>query len=136
MQKLQHSMVKPTRQRILAQQKGRCAICEINVLAESKTTTLDHDHETGVVRGVLCNNCNGLEGKVKNAATRAKREGTYLEWLEKLVLYLQKHASNQTNLIHPTHKTPLEKKAALAKRAAARRNTVTKRKPVAKSTDT
>src|SRR5271166_3229682 len=38
---------------LVAQQKGLCAICG-NGLA----TDIDHDHETGSVRGLLCNNCN------------------------------------------------------------------------------
>ena len=128
MQKLQHSMVKTTRQRYLALQKGRCAICNIHIIDAAKTCALDHDHDTGIVRGVLCNNCNGLEGKVRSAATRAKREGTYLEWLEKLVQYLQHHSENRTNLIHPTHKTPLEKQQALLKRRRAKAATARKAK--------
>lgn len=126
MQKLQNSMVAPTRARILALQKGCCAVCGINCLKENKTTTLDHDHETGVVRGVLCNNCNGLEGKVKNSANRAKRDGTYLDWLKRLVAYLEHHSVPRTNLLHPTHKSLEEKRVLKNKRARLKRAAIKK----------
>ena len=38
---------------MLADQQGRCAIC-----GEAVTLVVDHNHETGEVRGLLCSNCN------------------------------------------------------------------------------
>jgi hypothetical protein len=38
---------------LLEGQGGRCAICR-----ERPPTDTDHDHLTGVVRGLLCNACN------------------------------------------------------------------------------
>lgn len=83
--------------------------------------TLDHDHDTGALRGVLCNNCNGNEGRIKKRALSAKRDGTYLEWLEKLVKYLRSHQEKQTTLLHPTHKSNDEKREARNKKARQRR---------------
>jgi hypothetical protein len=42
--------------RLLAAQGGHCAICE----ATPKTRRLhvDHNHRTGLVRGLLCHRCN------------------------------------------------------------------------------
>lgn len=37
------------------QQEGRCAICE---RIPDETLCLDHDHDTGEVRGLLCRKCN------------------------------------------------------------------------------
>jgi hypothetical protein len=37
----------------------RCAICSQDVRGQGVT---DHDHGTGMVRGVLCRSCNTLEG--------------------------------------------------------------------------
>lgn len=42
---------------LLKSQKGVCAICGGNNLDE-KRLSVDHDHNTGEVRGLLCNTCN------------------------------------------------------------------------------
>lgn len=39
-------------------QRGRCAICKSELDFMSKDTCVDHDHATGVIRGVLCSRCN------------------------------------------------------------------------------
>jgi len=39
-------------------QDGRCAICEV----EGQELVTDHDHSTGLVRGLLCRSCNTREG--------------------------------------------------------------------------
>ena len=43
---------------LVAWQQGRCAVCGKPLDEEC----LDHDHDTGRVRGVLCFSCNSLEG--------------------------------------------------------------------------
>lgn len=47
--------------RIYKSQGGRCAICR-NECPTGKELAIDHCHETGVVRGLLCINCNQLIG--------------------------------------------------------------------------
>lgn len=119
------------RARILLAQKqgGRCAICgtALSTLAD-KDACLDHDHKTGLVRGVLCRNCNGIEGKIFNLANRAKRDGTVPEWLTKLLAYYQYHATNPTRAIHPTHKTDEEKRVRRNALARKRRATTKAKK--------
>jgi len=44
---------KAARAHFLAEQKGRCAIC-----GEVKKLCIDHDHKTGLLRGLLCTGCN------------------------------------------------------------------------------
>lgn len=121
MQRLSNSMVALVRTKLLAAQQGLCAICGIEITKEGKTPTLDHNHTTGVCRGVLCNNCNGLEGKINNIANRAKRERTTLEWLESLLAYLKHHTVNRTGYLHPTHRTAEEKRILTNKRARLKR---------------
>ncbi len=59
---------------ILEKQNYSCGICHKHKSNFSKEFAVDHNHETGVVRGLLCDNCNkglGLLGdnmvSVKNA---------------------------------------------------------------------
>lgn len=52
---------------LYAAQSGLCAICHEPESIEVKkrnpwTLAVDHDHETGAIRGLLCNRCNYLEG--------------------------------------------------------------------------
>ena len=49
-------------------QGGRCAICE---RAASKLQ-VDHDHVTGLVRGMLCFNCNAGLGQVSDSVGHLK----------------------------------------------------------------
>jgi Recombination endonuclease VII len=71
---------------------------------------LDHDHYTGVVRGVLCRNCNGMEGKIKNLAVRGKRALSIMQYLANIVRYWVYHSVDRTGLVHPTHLTDDEKR--------------------------
>ena len=127
-QKLTKAQVAPIRKAISAKQGDKCALCGCdfnertvkNGKAKAKyTRTLDHCHQKGHIREVLCNNCNGREGEIFNRANRCKRDGTPAEWLQKLVDYWLKHEQPQTPYIHPDHKTAEDKR--VSKNAAARR---------------
>jgi hypothetical protein len=51
---------------LLAAQGGCCAICPRDLTDVSpKSRHVDHDHETGAVRGVLCNGCNTTLGRIE-----------------------------------------------------------------------
>lgn len=45
-------------------QKGCCAICKRN--PDKKRLSVDHDHATGKIRGLLCRSCNWLIGNAKD----------------------------------------------------------------------
>ena len=64
----------------LAQQGGGCAICETkNPNHFSGRFQVDHDHQTGAVRGLLCSGCNGGLGLFKDDAERLKAAIDYLQ---------------------------------------------------------
>lgn len=43
---------------ILARQGGVCAICETDDTGHMDWFSVDHDHKTGHIRGLLCHSCN------------------------------------------------------------------------------
>lgn len=130
MRRIKHAEIPVIREQIKAAQGNSCAICGVSFtdaklvkgkLVPKYVATLDHDHDTGHIRGVLCNSCNGMDGKIKNRANRAKRGMTIIEWLEALLNYWKKHEKPNTPLIHPTHKTDDEKRLLRNKKARQRR---------------
>ena len=50
---------------ILESQDGCCAICGMTPEEHGKSLFVDHNHETGEVRGLLCNHCNLSLGYLK-----------------------------------------------------------------------
>lgn len=62
---------------MLVKQDNRCAIC--NRISES-VLHVDHDHESGKIRGLLCGSCNRGLGSL----------GDSIELLEKAISYLKK----------------------------------------------
>ncbi len=107
------------RDKYIIDQKGKCWLCEIDL--SKVTPCLDHDHETGFLRGVLCQNCNGIEGKIHNLARRAKRDKTKYDFVNKVLSYWNHFSACQRKEIHPTHKTPDEKRLRRNKKARERR---------------
>ena len=73
--------------RILSMQNGRCALAPIcrnngsHKLKNGKMARLavDHDHETSLVRGLLCLNCNRGLGYFKNSPALLRKAADYLE---------------------------------------------------------
>jgi len=66
---------------ILEAQNNVCAIC--HGIDEYKRLSIDHNHETGKMRGLLCGKCNFGIGNL-----RESREN-----LENAILYLEKYKS-------------------------------------------
>ena len=50
---------------MLQAQAGVCAICQ-QICAKNTRLSIDHHHDTGKVRGLLCNNCNTGIGLLKD----------------------------------------------------------------------
>lgn len=109
------------KEKLFKKQKGRCALCNCR-MTDSKDICLDHCHVSGVIRALLCRNCNAMEGKVFNCSRRAKRDGTPYDWLSRVVWYWAEHASIKPDAIfHPSHRTADEKRLRRNKRAAKKR---------------
>lgn len=62
---------------ILELQGGGCAGC--GALGKTRSLHTDHDHKTGVVRGILCAACNAALRKLKDSASTARNLAEYLE---------------------------------------------------------
>ncbi|MFE2230232.1 endonuclease VII domain-containing protein [Streptomyces kronopolitis] len=62
------------RDTMLKEQFGICPIC-----LEPGPKHVDHDHDTGKVRGVLCFNCNSALGKLRDDPDAMRRAIAYLE---------------------------------------------------------
>lgn len=97
-------------------QRGLCGICQkpISLLVKGNKSdyVVDHDHESGEIRGILHRSCNAAEGKVANAAGRwgAKSMAPELliPWLENMLAYLK---GPRTGVMYPGHKTAEEQEA-------------------------
>lgn len=61
---------------MLAAQGGGCAVCEAPPGA--RALHVDHDHRTGEVRGLLCNNCNQGLGRFNDDPDRLIAAAMYL----------------------------------------------------------
>lgn len=63
---------------LLWKQGGRCAICR-NILELGKRTHVDHCHDTGRVRGILCHACNVGIGHFRHSPLLLKLAANYCE---------------------------------------------------------
>lgn len=63
---------------IVKKQNGKCPICKRK---DNKNLSIDHDHFTGKLRGVICNRCNMALGNVQDSP----------KILKALINYLEKH---------------------------------------------
>ena len=66
-------------------QDGRCAICRRpwRSCKSAKRVRVDHDHESGRIRGLLCNGCNTAIGLFEE----------HLDWLSGAIVYLSRGAA-------------------------------------------
>lgn len=64
---------------MLLSQDGKCAICGTETSAGKGRFSVDHDHGTGKIRGLLCNNCNAGIGLLKDDPRVLRYAANYLE---------------------------------------------------------
>jgi hypothetical protein len=64
---------------MLAAQKNVCAIClQTSKGTKRKRLHVDHDHQTGAIRGLLCVSCNIILGRWNDSPEIARRAVEYL----------------------------------------------------------
>lgn len=81
-----YGLTKEKYEEILKNQMGGCAICGKQVNAKGKKRLhIDHDHQTGKIRGLLCHLHNTMIGQ----------GGDVLEELEKAIQYLKTHNNHE-----------------------------------------
>lgn len=65
---------------LLQAQGGVCAICSLPPKGKrTSTLQVDHDHETGHLRGLLCNECNTALGRLGDDVAGLERAIRYLQ---------------------------------------------------------
>ena len=106
------------RQKLITDQGNECPLCSRNLKKMIKTPAVDHCHKTGFIRGVLCLNCNGLEGKLTNILRRI--DVSKLGEEELLNRFLSYRQVEHTKMIYPSHQTAEEKRTKKNKRARAK----------------
>ncbi|MFD7441173.1 endonuclease VII domain-containing protein [Streptomyces sp. NPDC059909] len=72
--KRQYGITESERDEMISSQMGICSIC-----LAAPAVHVDHCHETGKVRGVLCFNCNSAIGKLGDDPDTVRRVAAYLE---------------------------------------------------------
>lgn len=121
MRKLSRAMMPAWKVRQLkVAQNGLCALCGMPIdLNIEREGVVDHDHDTGEIRGVLHRSCNSGEGKVANAAgswiAKSMKYPAIIAALERLLAYYKRPG---TGLIYPTHVDA----ATAARKSADKRN--------------
>ena len=61
---------------IVEKQGIKCPICNKTI---KKNLSVDHNHVTGEIRGIICNNCNLAIGNAEDSPSRLRAMADYLE---------------------------------------------------------
>ncbi len=99
--------IKPLRDAYELRQKHRCALCDRPL----NNPTLDHEHikkvkGTGLIRNVLCSQCNTFLARIEN---NAARHSLSVEELPDILRRTAEHLEQTRNVIHPTEIPPRKK---------------------------
>ena len=78
---------------LFEKQGGRCVICDKVLKVRGRgSSAIDHCHETGMVRGILCGPCNTKVGAIENCN------------LSRILDYLQSHAAIKPENVRETRR--------------------------------
>jgi hypothetical protein len=76
--KLKYGLSRADYDAMLQAQDYACAICRRGAWEFSRGLAVDHDHETGKVRGLLCSPCNSAIGQLQECPETMLRAISYL----------------------------------------------------------
>lgn len=65
--------------KLFEEQGGICAICSSPENGRYSHLSIDHDHNTNKIRGLLCNNCNRGLGLLKDSEELLRKAAKYVE---------------------------------------------------------
>lgn len=87
--KCKYGIEKDVYQKMLLDQDYSCAICNTHVDKYDKNLSVDHNHNTSEVRGLLCSNCNSALGLFSES----------IDVLQSAIKYLERnnYATNTSN---------------------------------------
>lgn len=128
--KLKAKEVVELKKEYLSKQGYRCPLCRgSHVGIPLSKLALDHCHDTGFCRGLLCMGCNRVDGIVKKAILqwgKTRDLKGQVEYVKNLANYLETSLKNPSRVTYHLHKTPekemeLKKKRALAAAKKRRR---------------
>ncbi len=113
LKQLKYKDIAPLREKLLKEQFNKCDICGCEI-DEKSGSSLDHQHKLksepcgkdggGLVRGVLCRNCNVWEGKIWNGTRRYRQPKNVQDRIEMLKELINYYEKGTLDLIHPTEK--------------------------------
>lgn len=63
---------------MLSEQGGVCRLCG-GTNTDGRRLAVDHNHETGAIRGLLCGNCNRAIGLLRDSADLLRKAADYLD---------------------------------------------------------
>ena len=80
-----HRLTETQYLQMVERQKNVCAICYQPAFSIPRSNTaeylsIDHDHQTGKVRGLLCRHCNLVLGYMEDVPERLRMAAAYLEY--------------------------------------------------------
>ncbi len=77
-----HKSCSATIEELEASYTGYCHSCGVNEASLSTNLHMDHSHETGKLRGWLCNGCNLAAGYLQDSSRKAQLLAGYLNAIE------------------------------------------------------
>jgi hypothetical protein len=88
---------------MIAKQGGVCAICgkpetSVHQSGAVRRLAIDHNHETGQVRGLLCMDCNTFLGRTGDNIATLKKAIQYLKKYDKATQALQGQLAHQLTM--------------------------------------